>query len=338
MGGEHSPSMVVEGIGVVSHHRSDLRFILYGDEKKLNSLLAVNKDAKNVCRVVHTDEAIAEDIKPSQAIRNGSRNTSMRLAIQAVKDGETDGVVSAGNTGALMAISKLCFRTLQGVHRPAIVGLLPTQQGRCVMLDIGGNTECSAMNLVEFAIMGNIFAKVMLGVDNPRIGLLNIGSEEMKGREEIREAAQIIRESSLSLNFQGFIEGHDIGAHKVDVVVTDGFTGNVALKTLEGTAKVISKFVKDAVMKSLLLKLAFKFAPASVAEMREKMDPRKYNGAMFVGLNGVAVKSHGGADAIGFATAIETAADIISFKFNEKITKELELLHEKNKTEQDIAI
>jgi glycerol-3-phosphate acyltransferase PlsX len=247
----------------------------------------------------------------------------MWLAIEAVKNGEAAGVVSAGNTGALMVMSKLILRTLPGIDRPAICTVLPTQHGETVVLDLGANAECDARNLVEFAIMGECFARAMLGLDRPSVGILNIGSEEAKGTDVEREAAARLRDATLDMEFHGFVEGDDIAKGTVDVVVTDGFTGNVALKTAEGTAKLYTAFLRSAIKSSLLAQFGMLFAKPVIAQVMARTDPRRYNGALFVGLNGVVVKSHGGTDPVGFANAIGVAVDMVSRDLNRRIAAEL---------------
>jgi len=246
------------------------------------------------------------------------------MAIDAVRQGQASAVVSAGNTGALMAISKMILKTIQKIHRPAICTLIPHKNGRCVMLDLGANTECSAINLAEFAIIGNILAKHSLGLESPRVALMNIGAEEMKGREEIHQAAKIIRSSHLDLNFVGYIEPHQISEGYADVIVSDGFTGNIALKTIEGTARLVTGMIKKSIKNSLIAKLGVPFLLPALLGLKREMDPRKYNGAMFVGLNGLSVKSHGGTDAIGFAYALDNAAKLVRQNFVQTIRDEVE--------------
>ena len=247
----------------------------------------------------------------------------MRLAIDAVRDGQAAGIVSAGNTGAMMAMSIVVLRMLAGIDRPAICAFYPTLRGESVMLDLGANVVCDANNLVQFAVMGAAFARTVLGVSEPTIGVLNVGSEEMKGHEEVRAAAAVLREGPLAGQFHGFVEGNDITGGTVDVVVTDGFTGNVALKTAEGTARLYSEFLRGAFKSSLSAKLGYAFARHAIAKVRERTDPRRYNGAMFLGLNGIVVKSHGGTDGLGFANAIGVAVDMIANRINDRIREEL---------------
>lgn len=323
MGGDNAPAIVVHGVRLARKRFPDVRFRLYGDAPQIEAVMRKAKGVPEVATVHHCDLAVTNDMKPSQVLRT-HRASSMGLAIQAVVNGEADGVVSAGNTGALMAMSKLMLRTLPGISRPAIAALCPTMQGECVVLDLGANASCNAAHLVEFAVMGEVFARAVLGLERPSVGLLNIGSEDQKGREEIREAAQLLRESDLPIRFEGFVEGDGVVAGAADVVVTDGFTGNVALKTMEGTAKLYTHYLKEAFRSSLLAKLGYKLAARAMTKVRLRTDPRRHNGAMFLGLSGIAVKSHGGTDALGFANAIGVAIDLIRQGFNERIKAELQ--------------
>lgn len=322
MGGDNSPRIVVEGINIAHKSHPDIKFLLFGDEQMVNAELERLPKMKEYCTVVHSPEFVRNEDKPSQVIRN--KNTSMYMAIDAVRKGDALAVVSAGNTGALMAISKMILKTIQKVHRPAICTNIPHKDGMCVMLDLGANTECNAVNLAEFAIIGNILAKHSLDIKRPRIALLNIGAEEMKGREEIHQAAKMIKNTHLDLNFIGYIEPHQIGEGYADVIVSDGFTGNIALKTMEGTAKLISGMLKKIIKSSLMAKIGLPFILPVLWTMKKTMDPRKYNGAMFVGLNGLSVKSHGGTDAIGFSYAINNAAKLIRQNFVQTIRNETE--------------
>ena len=247
----------------------------------------------------------------------------MSLAVDAVGRGEAHGVVSAGNTGALMAFAKIVLKTLPGIDRPAMGSIFPTQRGESVMLDLGANIGCNSANLVQFAIMGEVFARNVLGVNEPTVGLLNIGSEEGKGNETIRNAAATLRQSGLPIQFHGFVEGDDIAAGTVDVVVTDGFAGNIALKTAEGTARLYGGYIRNAFKRSLMSRAGYLLARPALKMLRERLDPRTYNGAMFLGVNGVAVKSHGGTDHKGFANALSVAADMVSQGINPKIIEEM---------------
>ena len=322
MGGDNSPRVVIEGLALASKKNPDARFLVFGDSSRVNEILKEYPALSKVCEVSHSPEVVRNEDKPSAVIRN--RNTSMFMAINAVKQGEAQAVVSAGNTGALMAISKLTLKTIQKIHRPAIVSIMPHRTGRYVMLDLGANTECDALNLAEFALMGNVFAKHALNLDRPRVALLNIGAEEMKGKEEIHQAAKIIKNSHLDMDFIGYIEPHEIPEGKADVIVTDGFSGNIALKSIEGTAKLVVRLIKDAVKKSIMAKLGLPFMFGVGLRVKKTMDPRLYNGAMLVGLNGLTVKSHGGADALGYSVAVGNAINLARQNFVSTIREELE--------------
>lgn len=322
MGGDHAPEIVVDGAVLSRERHPDIKFLFYGDEAKVKPLLDRQPLLRGCCELRHAPDIISGDLKPSLALRQG-RNSSMRLAINAVAEGEAASVVSAGNTGALMATAKFVLKTLPGIDRPAIASLVPTQVGETVMLDMGGNIECDAENLVQFALMGAIFCRTVLGISEPSIGLLNIGTEELKGHDEVRTAATILRERPIPGTFYGFIEGNDIPAGTVDVVVTDGFSGNIALKTLEGTARLMNHFLRQTFKSSLMAQLGYLLARGAMNKLRLRIDPRCYNGAMFLGLQGVCVKSHGGTDHVGFANAVGVAYDLITRRFNERITEEL---------------
>ncbi len=324
MGGDHSPRIVVEGLAIAAKNNSDIRFLLFGDEEKVSAELKRFPHLKNVCELRHSPEMVHNEDKPSQVIRN--KNTSMYQAIEAVKKGEAAAVVSAGNTGALMAISKMLLKTIQKIHRPAIVSIMPHRFGKYVMLDLGANSECSAVNLAEFAVMGNVLARHALNIEKPRVALLNIGSEEMKGRDEIRHASQMLKAASedLDLDFVGYIEPHDIPQGKADVIVADGFTGNVALKSIEGTAKFAASMFKDSIKRTPISWLGLPFLYFTVRKIKKILNPKLYNGAMFVGLNGLSVKSHGGADGFSFSVAISNAALLVRQNFVPTIIKELE--------------
>ena len=318
MGGDNAPHIVVAGANIARRRYPDVRFLLFGDRAAIEPRVAKQRGLSEFVEIHHTPDRVAAEDKPSQVLRSG-RTTSMWLAIDSVKHGNSSGVVSAGNTGALMAMAMFQWRTLPGIDRPAITSFFPTLRGETVMLDLGANIACDARNLVEFAVMGEVFARTILGVEDPTIGLLNVGAEESKGNEALRSAAEMIRKIDFPGEFVGFVEGSDIPAGAVDVVVTDGFTGNVALKTAEGTAKLINGFVREAFRNSFWAKIGYIFAKHSLDKLRSRSDPRRYNGAMFLGLNGICVKSHGGTDALGFATAIGVALDMIEYGGNQMI-------------------
>jgi len=318
MGGDNAPGMVIKGAHLARKRFPRIRFHIFGDEARMRPLLAKYPKLNHASTVHHTDQVVKADDKPSVALRAG-RGSSMRLACDAVRDGLATGVVSAGNTGALMAIAKFVLKTLPGIDRPAIASFFPTIRGESVMLDLGANVECDADNLVQFAVMGNVFARTVLGVLRPTMGLLNVGSEEMKGHEALREASALLRATNLPGEFLGFVEGDDIAKGTVDVVVTDGFTGNIALKSIEGTAKLYSEFLRQTFRSSILAKVGYLLARPALNGLRSRVDPRRYNGAILVGLNGIVVKSHGGTDAFGFANAIGVAMDMALHGAIEKI-------------------
>ena len=326
MGGDHAPGIVVEGLERFAQQRGEFHFLLHGDEAKLKALLANAPTAAPRTTIRHTAQAIAMDAKPGQAVRRG-KGSSMWNAIESVKNGEAVAAVSAGNTGVLMGMSLLILRTIEGLRRPALVAGWPTRKGISAVLDLGADIDADAEQLVEFAIMGQAYFKAVHHKDNPSIGLLNIGSEELKGHESIRDAARLIRESGIKMNFHGFVEGDDIAKGTVDVVVTDGFTGNVALKTVEGLAKMISEMLMEALMKSgPLVMLGALLAMPALKKFRATLDPRKVNGAVLLGLNGIVVKSHGGTDKVGFAQAISVAAEMGESRARAEIEESLKRL------------
>jgi glycerol-3-phosphate acyltransferase PlsX len=327
MGGDHAPGMVVKGAEIALLRHPGVHFLLFGAEDEVHPLLAKLPRLGKAVTLHHTNEVVADDAKPSLALRTG-RRSSMALAIEAVADGRADGVVSAGNTGALMAIAKFVLKMLPGIDRPAIASLFPTRRGDSVMLDLGANVECDAENLVQFALMGDVFARTVLGLVEPTVGLLNVGSEDLKGNDSVRSASARLRGAVTPIHFFGFIEGDDIAAGTVDVVVTDGFTGNIAVKTAEGTAKLFSEFLDAAFRHSLSARIGYLFARSALRKLRMRSDPRRYNGAIFLGLGGIAVKSHGSTDAFGFANAIGVAVDMKVNGFLDKIRVELARLGE----------
>ena len=328
MGGDHGPPVVVGGIRDYRrrHGGDGVRFLLHGDEAAIRAEMARAGLGEEVCEVRHTDKVVAMDEKPAQAMRRG-KGSSLWNAIEAVKSGEAAAVVSAGNTGALMAISKLLLRmSAPGLERPAIVASWPTFKGVTAVLDVGANVESDAAQLVEFAIMGEAFMTAVHGIARPTIGVLNVGSEDMKGHEEVREAARLLREGGLGLNYQGFVEGDDIAKGTVDVIVTDGFTGNIALKTAEGVAKFIGALTREALTSSLMAKAGAALAYPALKAMSAKIDPNAINGGPLLGLNGIVVKSHGGATADGFGAAIRIAADLARSDYMSKVGDNLQRL------------
>jgi phosphate acyltransferase len=312
MGGDHGPSVVIPAAAIVSIRHPEARFLVVGDAARVEPELDANPVLAAKTEFIHTDVAVAMDAKPSQALRKGRWKSSMWLALEAVRDGRADAAVSAGNTGALMAMAKFCLKTIAGIDRPAIAAIWPTVESECIVLDVGANVGADARQLVEFAMMGAAMARALFGVEKPSVGLLNIGVEEVKGVDEIRKAAALLKDAPLPLRYHGFVEGDDVGRGAVDVVVTDGFTGNIALKTAEGTAKQIGEYLRAAMGRSLLARFGAVLAQGAFRALKEKMDPRQLNGGIFLGLNGIVVKSHGGTDATGFASAVDLAYDMAS--------------------------
>jgi phosphate acyltransferase len=321
MGGDRAPDIVVEGLEIAAERHPGARFLLVGNQAQLEPLLARYRRAAAVCAIRHAPDVIGNDVKPTTALR--MRGASMRVAIDAVAGGEASGVITAGNTGALLALAVIVIKTLPGIGRPAMAAIGPSARGDIVMLDLGANVQCDTRNLVEFAVMGDVFARTVLGLTSPSIGLLNVGSEELKGDDTLRLAAETLRASHIGPQFVGFVEGHDIAAGTTDVVVTDGFTGNVALKTGEGALKLIGDLLRQVFRSSLTAKIAYLLLRPSLDRLREWLDPRRYNGAVMLGLNGVVVKSHGGTDAEGFAHAIDVAMDMVVHRFNDHIREDL---------------
>ncbi len=325
MGGDHAPDSVLDGLELAAERHPQARFLLVGDEARIGGMLARRPRAARACSLRHAPDIISSEMKPTAALRQG-RQSSMRIAIDAVAGGEASGVVSAGNTGALMALAKIIIKTLPEIDRPALAAIAPSARGDVVLLDLGANVQCDARNLVEFAVMGDSFARAVLGLTSPSFGLLNVGSEELKGDDRVRAAAETLRESHIGPNFHGFIEGHDIAAGTVDVVVTDGFTGNVALKTAEGTLKLMRDLLRQVFTSSIPARAGYLLARPALDRLREWMDPRRYNGAILLGLNGVVVKSHGGTDATGFAHAVDVAMDMVTHGFTQTIREGLSRL------------
>jgi phosphate acyltransferase len=311
MGGDQGAAVVVPGAELSLSRRSDIEFLLFGDRAVIEPLLEGRPRLQKAARIVHTDVAIKMEDKPSQALRKGRWKSSMWLAIDAVKKGEADVAVSAGNTGALMAMAKFELKTMAGIERPAIAAIWPTLRGESIVLDLGASIGADAGHLVNLAAMGSAMASVLFGIERPTVGLLNIGVEEAKGLEEVREAGQMLREGNWpQLRYFGFVEGDDIGKGTVDVVVTEGFTGNIALKAAEGTARQLAAYLKEQMRATLATRLGYLLARRAFRALSDKMDPRKANGGVFLGLNGIVIKSHGGTDAEGFAYAVDLGYDM----------------------------
>jgi phosphate acyltransferase len=320
MGGDHGPAVVVAGAELALARHPGTEFLFFGNSSQIGPLLDARPNLKAASRLVHTDIAVRMEDKPSQALRYGRWKSSMWLAIDAIKKGDADMAVSGGNTGALMAMSKFNLKTLPGIERPAIAALWPTLRGESIVLDVGASIGADADHLVDLAVMGAATARILFGIDRPSVGLLNIGVEEAKGLEPVREAGRILREESLpDLDYQGYVEGDDIGRGKVDVVVTEGFAGNIALKTAEGTARQIGEYLKAAMSRSLSARIGYLFARSAFRHLRERMNPSRSNGGVFLGLNGIIIKSHGGADAEAFAAAIEVGHGVVHDELLAKI-------------------
>ena len=324
MGGDHGAAVVVPGAELSLERHPDIELLLFGDRAELEPLLAARPKLKAASDLVHTDVVVQMHDKPSQALRKGRRRSSMWLAVDAVKKGEADVAVSAGNTGALMAMAKIDLRTMAGIERPAIAAIWPTLRGRSIVLDLGASIGADAGNLVDMAAMGSAMAGVLFGLDRPTVGLLNIGVEEVKGLEEVREAGQILRAGQWpQFEYLGFVEGSDIGKGTVDVVVTEGFSGNIALKAAEGTARQLGQLLKHELNRSPIRKLGYLLARGAFRALNQKMDPRKSNGGVFLGLNGIVIKSHGDTDAEGFACAVDLGYDMVRRELLAKISRSL---------------
>src|SRR6516162_1105769 len=320
MGGDHGPAVIVAGADLALARHPETEFLLFGNSALVAPLLESRPALKAASKLIHTDIAVRMEDKPSQALRYGRWKSSMWLSIDAVKKGDADIAVSAGNTGALMAMSKFNLKTLPGIERPAIAALWPTLRGESIVLDVGASIGADADHLVDLALMGAATARILFGLQRPTVGLLNIGVEEAKGLEQVREAGRILREESFAdVEYKGFVEGDDIGRGKVDVVVTEGFAGNIALKTAEGTARQIGEYLKGAMSRSLSARIGYLFAQSAFRQLRERMDPRRANGGVFLGLNGIVIKSHGGTDAEGFAAAIELGHGVMRDELLAKI-------------------
>ncbi len=324
MGGDHGPDVIVAGaIRILARH-PDINFLFVGDENLVKPLVAADSGLAAVSAIRHTDVAVRMGDKPSQALRAGRRKSSMWLAVEAVKKGEADVAISAGNPGALMAMAKICLRMIPSIDRPALAAVWPTLRGRSIVLDIGATIGADAHHLVELALMGSAMARIIFNLERPTVGLLKIGIEEIKGIEDVKAASRILREMAFPhLDYRGFVEGHDIGNGTVDVVVTEGFSGNIALKTAEGTAKQFFHYLRDALDSSLLARIGALLARPALAALVERSHPRKFNGSVFLGLDGVVIKSHGSSDAIGTARAIETGYEMVRDDLLSKINESL---------------
>jgi phosphate acyltransferase len=324
MGGDHGPAVVVAGAELALARHPESEFFFFGNTSVVAPLVAARPALQSASRLIHADVVVRMGDKPSQALRYGRRKSSMWLAIDAVKKRQADMAVSAGNTGALMAMAKFELKTLAGIERPAIAALWPTLRGESIVLDVGASIGADAEHLVGLAVMGAATARILFGLERATVGLLNIGVEEVKGLEQVREAGRILRETQWpDLDYVGFVEGDDIGMGKVDVVVTEGFAGNIALKTAEGTARQIGEYLRGAMSRTLGARIGYLFARSAFQQLRQRMDPRRANGGVFLGLNGIVIKSHGGTDAEGFAAAIGLGYGVVRDELLAKITAAL---------------
>ncbi|MEM9494622.1 MAG: phosphate acyltransferase PlsX [Pseudomonadota bacterium] len=329
MGGDAGPQAVIEGVAHARARGMNADIVFFGDRETLAPLLEKTGGARD--EIHHTDAVVAMTDKPSHVIRRG-RNTSMWGAVERLAGGGADAAVSCGNTGALMAVSRLQLRMIEGVDRPAITALWPTPRGRSVVLDVGANVEADEKQLVQFAIMGEAFYRALTGVEKPTVGLLNVGAEDLKGHELIRTAARVLREADPEMAFKGFVEGNDISNGAVDVVVTDGFTGNIALKTAEGAARLVGSWVKEALTGTINAKFGSIFMRPGLMKLKDRIDPSSNNGGVFLGVNGLVVKSHGGADARGVSSAVRMAADLARHPFRDDVAKTVNAVMQRRDT------
>jgi phosphate acyltransferase len=324
MGGDVGASVVIPAAAISLTRHPDAEFLLFGDRAKIDAQLAQHPALQAASRVIHTDVAVSNEDKPSQALRRGRKTSSMWLAIDAVKKGEAGVAISAGNTGALVAMARFCLRRLPGIDRPALAAIWPTMRGYSVVLDLGATIGGDAHHLAALAVMGSAMASVRFGLERPSVGLLNIGVEEMKGHEEIREAAEMLRAMNLpQLNYTGFVEGDGIAKGAVDVIVTEGFSGNIALKAAEGTARQFADYLRGAMARTWRSRIGYLFARDAFRALRDKLDPGKSNGSVLLGLNGIVVKSHGGTDAEGFAYAVDVGYEMVRYDLLTKINQML---------------
>ena len=334
MGGDHAPQAIVGGVDIFARQATGKvsKILLHGQQEVLLPLLAAAPDAASICEIRHTDSYVSMTDKPSQAIRR-ARGSSMWNAILAVKKGEADVAISAGNTGALMVLGKVLLGMVKNVHRPAIAASWPSPDGYSVVLDVGANVVCTAPQLVEFAILGEAFSRIAHQKASPSVGLLNVGTEDVKGNDIVREADRLLRGAGLELNYAGFVEGNDVSLGRTDVVVTDGFTGNVALKAAEGTAKLAAYVLKESLMSSPMNRLGAFLSQGAFRKLKDKMDPRNGNGGLFLGLGGLVVKSHGNTDGEGFANALRVARRISAANYMDIIQQNLEQFAKHQKLE-----
>lgn len=328
MGGDRGPEIVVPGAALSLQRHPAMRFVFFGDAARIRAELAQHSSLAASSSVVHTDVTIGMEDKPSQALRRG-KGSSMWLALEAVQKGEAHAAVSAGNTGALMAMARLVLKPMAGIERPAIAALWPTIKRECIVLDVGANIGASARQLADYALMGAAMARALFQVERPSVALLNVGVEEIKGVDEVRQAHAWLKEIDLGLpiDYRGFVEGDQIGQGTLDVVVVEGFAGNIALKTAEGTARQVAAYLKAAMTRTWASRLGALLARSGFEVLKEKMDPRRSNGAPFLGLNGIAIKSHGGTDALGFASAVNVGYEMAENELVARLAADLQAFH-----------
>jgi glycerol-3-phosphate acyltransferase PlsX len=324
MGGDEGVRVMISGAALARRRHSQFKFLLVGDQPSIEAALANHPNMRGASEILHVEGVIDGHEKPTQALRR-AKSTSMGQAIEAVKRGDAGAAVSGGNTGALMAMAKLALRTMPGIDRPALAGLMPTLgDNDLVMLDLGANTDCDARNLVQFAIMGAAYSRIATGQEAPRVRLLNIGTEESKGKDQLQAAAAQLRAATgLDLKFDGFIEANGLSKGDVDVVVTDGFSGNIALKAVEGTARFVADLLRRSFQSSTRSKIGFLISRPATELLRHHLDPNNHNGAVFLGLNGVVVKSHGSANALGVANAVAVTARLLEEDLTDRIAADL---------------
>ncbi|HEY8602761.1 phosphate acyltransferase PlsX [Tsuneonella suprasediminis] len=338
MGGDEGVRVMVSGAALARRQHDQFKFLLVGDETRIKAALDAHPNMRGASEILHCEDVVGGDEKPTQALRR-ARTTSMGLAVNAVKAGDAGAAVSAGNTGALMAMSKLALRTMPGIDRPALAALLPSLGDHdVIMLDLGANTECDARNLVQFAIMGAAYSRIVTGQAEPRVRLLNIGTEDIKGTDQLQDAASRLRDATgLAMQFDGFIEADKINRGQCDVVVTDGFSGNIALKAIEGAARFVTDLLRNAFTSSLRSKIGFLVSRPATELLRHHLDPNNHNGAVFLGLNGVVVKSHGSANATGVANAVAVAARLLEEDLTQRIAADLGTLQAAQSTPGEAA-
>lgn len=320
MGGDNGPRIVLHGARLTLREHSNIAYIFHGREEILQPLLEEFTELKSVSSIVNCETVIAMDEKPSAALRRGRKTSSMWSSLQSVKDGNADVTVSGGNTGALMAMATICLRPIKGVSRPAIAAIWPTERTDIIVLDVGATIGGDAQQLVDFAILGASMARALFDHEAPSVGLLNVGTEDLKGVDSVKDAAKILTQrDGAGFSFHGFVEGNDIGKGTVDVVVTEGFVGNIALKTAEGTARQVGAYFRKALKADWVSRLGAAVSIRALSALKRKMDPRAINGGVFLGLNGIVIKSHGGTDEIGFKSALDLAYEMARFRLIDKI-------------------